>query len=102
MEVKFCVGHFTFFVTRIEILPKCFAECARTKSILSHVLSLDAYFVTTNCVPELGSESGINPTEATPAESYPRFLRIVKPSRRNPTASSPPTTPTIPQQSDVC
>ena len=83
-------------------LPACFPECALTKSILSQVESLDAYFVIRRLVPAPESSPALIPTEATPAESYPLFLRIVSPSRRNPTASSPPTTPTIPQFSVGC
>jgi hypothetical protein len=67
--------------------------------MLSQVESLEAYFVTNNWVPAAGSVP-TTPTDATPAESYPLFLRMVSPSSRNPTASSPPTTPTIPQFSE--
>lgn len=68
--------------------------------MLSQVESLEAYFVTNNWVPAAGSAPILTPTDATPAESYPLFLRMVSPSSRNPTASSPPTTPTIPQFSE--
>mmetsp|Transcript_5325 Transcript_5325/g.15758 ORF Transcript_5325/g.15758 Transcript_5325/m.15758 type:complete len:243 (-) Transcript_5325:282-1010(-) len=72
--------------------PSCLAECSRTRAIESAVEPLDAYFVTATSVPRF--------MVAMPALSYPRFCRIERPSRRTSLASpSPPTTPTMPQDS---
>jgi hypothetical protein len=60
----------------------------RRRSMESAVDCLEAYLVMSREVPSRGMV-------AIPAESYPRFLRIVNPSRRYSLAFSDPTTPAM-------
>jgi len=69
-------------------------ERSLTSSRPSAFSPTEAYFVTVS--PSEGTPDMV----AIPALSYPRFFKIVRPSKRKSLASpDPPTTPAIPQQS---